>query len=196
MASHEQIVVVDDDPLVREIVARSLEAEGYCCQSFDSARQALAELMAMVPIAAFVDIRMPDMGGLEFLRELRKSHPTLPVIVMTGFAEQDVFRQALEYKIADFLPKPFGPRLVQESLRKALGRDEAFAQRFLETMTFRLRDARMSLRLTQGEVASRCGLSASQVSQIELGQSSPSLATLVKLCKALNLTVSQLVDGF
>lgn len=196
MGKREQIVVIDDDPLVLNLLSRIVGEEGYACTPFQSAREALRQLDQIVPILVLLDIRMPEMNGLEFLKELRKSHSTLPVMIMTGYADQDVFRQTLQYRVADFLAKPFDPDVVREALRKVLGRDDAFADQFLETVAHRLREARLSLGLKQSEVATRCGMSTSQVSQIELRQSSPSVTTLLKLCKSLNLTMTELVSGF
>jgi DNA-binding NtrC family response regulator len=196
MSSREQIVIIDDDPNIRDLMTAIFIGEGYSCRAFASAREALDQLDEIVPIAVFVDICMPDMDGMAFMHELRKSHASLPVVVMTGYANQDIFRQSLQYRIADLLAKPFRANLVRESLRKVLGRDASFSDQFLETVTHRLREARLALGLKQAEVAARCGLSTSQVSQIELRQSSPSVTTLLRLCKALNLTMTELVQGF
>lgn len=196
MTSREQIVIVDDEESVRTALNTILEADGFACQQFGTATEALKSVEKLLPILILLDVRMPDMDGLEFLHQLRKSHPNVPVIVMTGYADQDVFRQTLKYRISDFLGKPFEANIVRESVRKVLGRDDTFTDQFLDTVTHRLREARIALGLKQAEVASRCGMSTSQVSQIELRQSSPSVTTLLKLCKALNLTMSQLVEGF
>ena len=196
MNSREQVVVIDDEEAIRSLLEKVFGAEGYSCRTFGSAREALARIDDIVPIAIFVDICMPEMDGMQFMHELRKSHLSVPVVVMTGHSNDDMFRQTLRYHIADFLVKPFGPGVVLESLRKALGRDDSFTEEFLDTVAHRLREARLALGLKQAEVASRCGLSTSQVSQIELRQSSPSVTTLLKLCKAINLTVTELVKGF
>ena len=136
-------------------------------------------------------------GASQFISgTLLASATVLPVIVMTGYADEDTFRKSLQYRVADFLSKPFESKVLRESLRKALGRDDAFADQFLDTVAHRLREARTAQGLKQGEVAARCGLSTSQISQIELRQSSPSITTLLKLCKSLNLTMSELVSGF
>lgn len=196
MSAREEIAIVDDDESVRGILSQIISGEGFACREFASARAALESIVQSPPIAIFLDIRMPDMDGLEFLRELRKSLPMIPVIVITGFVDSDVFRRTLHQRIADFLTKPFAPADVRGALKKVLGWDDSFANEFMEAVTHRLREARLALGLKQAEVASRCGMSTSQVSQIELRQSAPSVPTLLKLCKALNLTMSQLVEGF
>lgn len=196
MTSREEIVVIDDDEPVRELLASVIEKEGYVCKTFASAPEALRRIADVAPILIIADISMPEMSGIEFMHELRKSHPQTPVIVLTGYADQSTFREALRYRVSDFLAKPFLVETVQQSLRKVLGVDDSFVEQFLETVTHRLREARLALGLKQSEVAARCGMSTSQVSQIELRQSTPSLASLLRLCKALHLSVSQLVEGF
>lgn len=196
MSTREQVIIIDDDEAVLHLITRVLSDEGYSCRSYSAARAAIDEIDKLQPIAILVDVRMPEMDGMQFLHELRKSHATMPVIVMTGYADQDVFRQTLQYHVSDFLAKPFSPQVLRDSLKKVLGRDDSFSDHFLETITHRLREARTGLGLKQAEVAARCGLSPAQVSQIELRQSAPSLNTLLRLCKALNLSVVELVKGF
>ena len=196
MSNREHVVIIDDDASIRELLVAILKEDGYSIREFPSARDALEKLASLVPIAIFLDICMPDMSGFDFLRELRKFNKDVPVIVMTGYADHEVFRQTLPFHIADFLGKPFRQDVVRESLKKVLGRDDSFTEQFMETITFRLRQARLAIGLKQAEVASRCGMSTSQVSQIELRQSAPSVTTLLKLCKALNLKLQDLVEGF
>lgn len=196
MNSREEIVVIDDEQSVRDLLADIIDKEGYACRTFPDARQALERIDEFEPILIIADISMPEMTGIEFMHELRKSHPSTPVIVLTGFADQSTFRETLRFRISDFLAKPFTVDTVQQSLRKILGIDDTFADQFLETVTHRLREARLALGLKQSEVAARCDMSTSQVSQIELRQSAPSLVTLLKLCKALHLSVTKLVEGF
>jgi DNA-binding NtrC family response regulator len=196
MAVREEIAIIDDEESVRELLSQIIAAEGFATRTYGGARDALSAILQSPPMAIFLDIRMPDMDGFQFLKELRKSHPSVPVIIVTGYADNEIFRQSLYQRVSDFLSKPFSQADVRGALKKVLGWDEDFAEHFLEAVTHRLREARLALGLKQAEVATRCGMSTSQVSQIELRQSAPSVPTLLKLCKALNLTMSQLVEGF
>lgn len=196
MNSRELVVIVDDEPLVCETLSALLGSEGFTCRCFCDPNEALEQLAALAPIAIFVDINMPQLTGIGLLHELRKSNPDVPVIVITGFPDQEVFRQTLPYKIVDFLTKPLDPDVVRDSLRRALGRFEQVGDQFLETVAHRLREARVRLGLKQSQVAARCEMSTSQVSQIELRQSAPSVLALLRLCKALNLKMTDLVEGF
>jgi len=196
MSSREEVLILDDDDAVRKLLSTIVEEEGYVPKTFATAKEALKRIEEVRPIAILADIYMPEMNGLDFMREIRKSYPHLPVIVLTGFPDQNVFRETLKYRISDFIAKPFAIETVKQALQKLLGSDDSYADAFLETVTHRLREARLNLGLKQSEVAARCGLSTSQVSQIELRQSAPSVTTLLKLCRALHLTMSELVEGF
>lgn len=196
VSSREEILILEDEEKIRRLLERIVTEEGYAPRSFASARDALKRLEETRPIAILADVFLPGMNGIEFLRELRKSDPNVPVIVLTGYPDQSLFREILQYQISDFLAKPFTPETVQQALRKILAGDASLAESFLETITHRLREARLTLGLKQSEVAARCGLSTSQVSQIELRQSAPSITTLLKLCKALHMNVAELVRGF
>lgn len=196
MANREHVLILDDDPSLRSMLEQALLKDGFVTRSFGEAKEALRSIDDAEPIAILLDIHLPDMDGVEFLHHLRRLHPDVPVVVITGSPDQEIFRRTLPYQIADFLVKPFGIEKIQESIRKSLGRDESFVESFLETTTARIREARRNLGLTQAQVAARCGLSSSQVSQIELRQSIPSIPALLKLCKALNLSVTELVKGF
>jgi FixJ family two-component response regulator len=196
MSAREEVVILDDDESIRSLLSNVVENEGYVPKAFSDAREALKRLEELCPIAILADIRIPGMTGLEFVHQVRKSHTNLPVIVMTGFPDQEMFRESLKYKVSDFIAKPFTIETVQKSLRHAIGTDDSFADAFLDTVTHRLREARIALGLKQSEVAARCGMSTSQVSQIELRQSAPSVTTLLKLCRTLHLTMESLVEGF
>lgn len=196
MSAREHILIVEDDSAIRNLLKAEVENQGFHARVCENGADALQMALQSPPILVFLDIGLPEMDGVELMRELRKSNETVPVVVVTGMANQELFRQLLPHRIADFVAKPFGLEQIRASIRNALGRDEEFVNRFLDVVTHRLREARTTLGLKQSEVASRCGLSTSQVSQIELRQSSTSVVTLLKLCKSLNLTMSELVRGF
>ena len=196
MATREEIIIIDDEDNVRDILSQCVELEGYVPRTFSDARDALKRIEEVKPILVLADISMPEMNGLDFVRELRKSHVHLPVIFLTAFADHDNFRESLRYRVADFIAKPYTADVVRKAIQKALGSDESFTKAFMETVTHRLREARLSLGLKQSDVAARCGMSTSQVSQIELQQSAPSVIALLRLCKSLHLTMSELVEGF
>ncbi len=106
MSSGKRVLVVDDDPAIRDLLSMALEGEGYHVECARNGHDALDKVRRNPPNAILLDIMMPTMDGWCFLR----AHHTLaaqcraPVLVMTAAGGR---RMARELGAADFLPKPF-----------------------------------------------------------------------------------------
>lgn len=99
-------LLVDDDPVVEEVLTSILEDEGYRVQSVRSAAGALA-LLAREPFDVMLaDVCMPGMSGLELLERARSMWPDMPIIIITGHADMDMVRRALASGASDFVTKP------------------------------------------------------------------------------------------
>jgi len=118
MAS-ERILVVDDEAGIRQIIARILVDEGYFVHQAGDGLEAL-ELIKGGDVAMDVvvsDIVMPRLNGVELLQELSRSHPGLPIILISGFGTEELTRRGIAAPCA-VLPKPFPPeRLIAEVRR-------------------------------------------------------------------------------
>ena len=102
-----RILIVDDEPMVRETIAQVLRDEGYTVEVADDGRDALIKLDAHRPDAVLLDLMMPGMNGRQFLTALREERgdETLPVVVMT--AVHGVGERALSLGATDIVEKPF-----------------------------------------------------------------------------------------
>src|SRR5580704_14811635 len=115
------VAVVDDDRDVLDLVKTMLEMEGHQVVTFDSALTALEALRARSPNLVILDIKMPEMDGMELLRRLRlKSH--IPVIFLTGKSDEVDELLALKLGADDFIRKPFSQRVLVERARTVLRR--------------------------------------------------------------------------
>ncbi len=110
------LFVVDDEPAVRDVVARLAEPLGFEVLVFESGHAALAELSRRSPDVALVDLQMPSIGGLSVLREFKRRAPVCEVVLMTGYATIDTAVEAIKLGAADYLTKPLELARVRELL--------------------------------------------------------------------------------
>ena len=117
------ILVVDDEPAVRDSLRRALELEGYEVELASDGEEALGLLSGdREPEAVILDILMPGIDGLEVCRRLRKSGNTLHVLMLTARAEVDSRVAGLDAGADDYLPKPFALAELLARLRALLRR--------------------------------------------------------------------------
>lgn len=120
MTDHLTIYVVDDDPDVRDSLKILLEFSNFNVRIFDSAVKFLATDLRHINGCLVVDIRMPDMDGLELQDELVRRGIELPAIVITGHGDIPLAVRAMRAGAADFLEKPFREEALLESIRRAI----------------------------------------------------------------------------
>jgi CheY-like chemotaxis protein len=114
---HAKILVVDDEPGLRTMLAANLELEGFEVIEAENAAQALELAPTVRPDLVLTDLRMPGMNGVELFRALRARGLSMPVVLMTGFALEELVQGALEEGAYAVLPKPFN---VDHALRTVM----------------------------------------------------------------------------
>jgi DNA-binding NtrC family response regulator len=128
-----QLLIVDDEPEMVENSARLLALAGHQCLTTTAAHEALALVESKRPDVLLIDLKMPDIEGLELLRRAHQIDPDLPVIVITAFASIESAVGAVKEGAFDYLPKPF----TGEQLRVAV--DRALRHRALQRENRNLR---------------------------------------------------------
>jgi len=123
------LLVVDDEPGMLRMVQRVAEAEGFEVVACSRGREAIQTAAVRHPDLALVDLRMPDVGGLEVIRALREADPHTRVALMTGHASVDSAVEAIKLGAADYLTKPFDIARLKETLARA--REDALTRRRL-----------------------------------------------------------------
>ncbi len=114
------LLVVDDETDLRDLLIASVK------HNFSEVYQAADGLQALEIIRTkridivFSDIKMPRMGGLEFLQILRQENYTMPVLIVTGFADKNNAIHALRYGAFDLIEKPFDEATLLRTLRRAI----------------------------------------------------------------------------
>ena len=101
-----KILVVDDEGSIRETLVTYLETEGYDLRTADSGVTALKVIEEFKPQVVLLDIRMPDMDGLQCLRSIMKQNPHIAVVMMSGFVSEQIARKTLEIGAFDYINKP------------------------------------------------------------------------------------------
>ncbi|HEX3938872.1 MAG TPA: response regulator [Xanthobacteraceae bacterium] len=117
-ANSEQLLLVDDDPDVRDIVCRVLTELGYAVREAGGGQEALAALADFSPDLLIVDFAMPNMNGAELVTTARKRNSDLKVLFLSGYAETAVLESAVGN--APLLRKPFRPAELATAVRTAL----------------------------------------------------------------------------
>ena len=117
----QRVLVVDDEPMVRDVLARYLEQEGFEVSEAADGRSALERIAEHDPDLVVLDLMLPEIDGYEVLRHLRASSPT-PVIMLTARGEETDRIVGLELGADDYITKPFSPREVVARVRAVLRR--------------------------------------------------------------------------
>jgi len=133
-----RILVVEDDPHARQGLADLLSAWGYETDTAEDGGIALEKIEAFNPAVVISDLRMPQVTGMELLRQLHDSRPGLRFIMLTGQGTIEEAVEATKLGAFNFLEKPIDPTRLQVELRNCLERQEG--ERQLEVAHRRLRD--------------------------------------------------------
>ncbi len=100
------ILIVDDEPQVAEVLAKSLARQGHRTTVVHSGEEALRQIEVSTPDALFLDVSMPGINGLDVLAEVRRTRPQLAVVVITGHATPDEVEEVKRLGAVDVIPKP------------------------------------------------------------------------------------------
>ncbi|MFB9886300.1 sigma-54-dependent transcriptional regulator [Balneatrix alpica] len=117
--SKGQVLLVDDEAMVRQATEQWLRLAGFSVQPCADAASALSQLQQGYEGVLLTDVRMPEMDGLQLLAHCQQHWPQLPVILLTGHGDVDMATQAMRDGAYDFLEKPFVPERLVETLSRA-----------------------------------------------------------------------------
>ncbi|HOW42820.1 MAG TPA: sigma-54 dependent transcriptional regulator [Candidatus Omnitrophota bacterium] len=117
-ARHINILVVDDEPLVRRSLSEFLTLEGYTVSSASNGKEGLQALKEYVADIIITDIKMPEMDGMQMLAEVRKHYPQTSVIVITGYGSIENAVEAMKQGAYDYITKP----IIDNEIRLVLQR--------------------------------------------------------------------------
>lgn len=116
------LLVVDDEPGIRQVLADFLVARGHSVEQAGSGSQAIALLKGAAFAVVFLDLSMPGMDGLEVLRRIRAASPGTAAVMISGVTDQTLAAQAMDLGAFDFITKPFDLEYVDRVLALRLTR--------------------------------------------------------------------------
>jgi putative two-component system response regulator len=118
----DQILVVEDDPRVRDVLSRFLEREGYVAILAATGEEALELTRAHPPDLVLLDVQLPGMDGYAVCRQLKENEATalIPVTILTGLQDADARTHGIEAGADDFISKPFEYALLRARIRAQL----------------------------------------------------------------------------
>jgi FixJ family two-component response regulator len=126
------VFIVDDDGAVRDSLSLLMRSAGLSSEAFSGARDFLADVAVDRPGCLILDVRMPEIDGLELQRQLAARGSRLPIIMLTGHGDVPLAVEALRAGAIDFLTKPFDSQALLARIHEAIALDERTRQKHLD----------------------------------------------------------------
>ncbi|HZO96377.1 MAG TPA: HD domain-containing phosphohydrolase [Gaiellaceae bacterium] len=180
-----RVLVIDDETIVRQLMAEILEVAGYEVATADTAERGLELLDSWDPGIVVSDILMPGLSGLELLALVRNRRASLPVVLVTGAGTYDILTEALAQGAAGLVTKPFSHEQLVAAVGDALDRAQRSANELrerllaptlasalanaIEARNFELHGHCERLAAFAVRLAQRLGLSSGEIEAIRLG---------------------------
>ena len=187
-----KIMIVEDNVEVAESIKDYLISENFEVTIYNEAPGALTELQKGVYHLVLLDLRMPKMSGEEMLRKMREGGWNIPVIILTAYPSVRSAIESLKLQAFDYIEKPFKMSRLLDTINSVI-KEEGITTRPKEILMSRVGERMRFLRnenkLTLRQLATRAGVSPSLLSKIEVGSSSPSLFTIYRVTKSLEISL-------
>jgi FixJ family two-component response regulator len=140
------VFVVDDDSSVREALADLGASVGLLVEPFKSAREFLNYKRPNAPACLVLDVRLPDLSGLDLQRELVRTEAPIPIVFITGHGDIPMSVRAIKEGAVEFLTKPFRDQDLLDAVQHAIENDRAARQERAMVAELRCRYATLTKR--------------------------------------------------
>jgi len=195
---HIKVLVVDDDPQVCKTVGKILEENDYKVQTFTDPRQVVGAVRETAFDIALIDIKMPDISGVQLVEQIKQEDDRVAVLVMTAYPDVQSAAETMRLGARDYITKPFNEEQLLSAVERIaheLGLIYTSEQDLNRLIGQRIRRERLKQGLTLRQLSERAELTTSQLSQVELGKNAASVWALARISGALGRQLCELLDG-
>lgn len=120
MAEKKKILICDDEPLLRDLIAAQLSMHGFDAEEAEDGVQCVEKAIQIHPSAILLDINLPKMNGMEVLEKLKSYQIDCPIIIITGSSDQEKIQYFKDHGVDKILYKPFHLGTLEEQLKELL----------------------------------------------------------------------------
>jgi DNA-binding NtrC family response regulator len=124
MGEAARILIIDDDESIRKVLATILEDEGYIVETAETAKEGIEKSEKAFYNLALIDVRLPDMEGIELLSKLRNTKPKMRKIIVTGYPTLQNAVSAVNKGADAYVMKPFEVEKILQTIREQLKKQE------------------------------------------------------------------------
>ena len=147
----ETVLVIDDDPFMIELLTDSMSAAGYTVVTAEDGQQARHVMNSNEFQVALIDLSLPDLDGMELVKDISNESPDAQIIIMTGFPSLESAIEALRNGAQDYIVKPFKVPEIQAAVGRALNNQRLQAE--VRELRRRVRDLEQEVHRLRGEGA-------------------------------------------
>ncbi len=193
------ILVVDDERDICDFLADFLNQDGHNVKTLSDPTKVVATLKKKSFHVIILDLMMPKMSGIDLLQKIRTFDDDLAVIILTGYPTVESASDSIQHGVSAYIRKPFSIDELRTNLYKIAREKGLLLEKESElhrVIGENIRNNRKEKNLTLKMLSRRTQLSISLLSQIERGESSPSITSLYKIANALNVKMAELLGDF
>jgi DNA-binding NtrC family response regulator len=135
LGENARIIIIDDDESIRQVLKTILEEEGYVVDTADTGKEAVLKTSEKAYNLALIDIRLPDIEGIDLILKIKDTTPRMRKIIVTGYPTIQNAMEAVDRQADAFILKPFDVERVLQTIREQLMKQDEEKQFSQEKVT-------------------------------------------------------------